>query len=376
VFYLEDSGEWPYLLEGGEDPDSWVARDPTANVEHLARTMERFGLGDRWMYRFPIEDRWYGLSDGRRAEVLSSADLLINVSGTIEHPERYRDIGCLVYVDSDPVFTQARLDDGASEFARRVNTHDVFFSFGESISEGVFATEHHWRPTRQPVVVAQWETGPRTRETFTTIMSWTSYPPVRSRGVTLGQKDVEFRRFLGLAGAAPVEMEVALGSVHHEGWETVLGDVDEIDPAASPADLLRREHWRVVDALSLCANMDDYRAYIHGSGAEWSVAKSAYVRGSSGWFSCRSACYLASGRPVVVQDTGFGATLPVGEGILAFDSPEQALEGIVEVSGNWDRHSSAAREIAEAHFDSGRVLRALLDETASAASEKSRGDGP
>ena len=132
VYYLEDSGEWPYLLDGGDDPESWIARDPSENVRHLAAVMERAGLGDRWMYRFPIDGTWYGLPERRREEVLSSADLIVNVSGTLEHPERYRRGPRLVYIDSDPVFTQARLlAEPAGAFAQRVDAHDAFFSFGD-----------------------------------------------------------------------------------------------------------------------------------------------------------------------------------------------------------------------------------------------------
>ena len=143
-------------------------------------------------------------------------------------------------------------------------------------------------------------------------MSWTSYSPVRFAGVAYGQKDVEFARFAELPGrVADVQFEVALGGTKHVHWQAD-------GRAGEPGDVLRRLGWRVVDPNRACAGLDRYRRFVESSRAEWSVAKNGYVVGQPGWFSCRSACYLASGRPVVVQDTGFSDVLPVGEGILAF----------------------------------------------------------
>jgi hypothetical protein len=381
VYYLEDSGEWPYRLDGGSDPDSWIARDPAANVRHLADVMRRFGLEDRWMYRFALDGRWYGMRDRRREAVLASADLLLNVSGTLEHPDRYRRIPRLAYIDSDPVFTQARLvADREAAFAGRVAAHDVHFSFGERVNDGPFRTRHTWRPTRQPVVLPEWRVAQAPRDAFTTVMSWTSYPPFTIGGVTLAQKDVEFGRLIGLPRRTAAPLEVALGSVHHAGWESEVGALaPEVaaqlrrDPSLSPARLLSLAGWRVVDALQACATMDAYRAYVGSSRAELSVAKSGYVVGRAGWFSCRSACYLASGRPVVVQDTGFSPAVPSGEGVLAFDTPDAALAAINEVVAHPRRHARAAREIAAEYFAADRVLAALLD--AAMTSDRQPGTG-
>lgn len=365
VYYLEDSGEWAYRLDGGDDPESWIARDPSENVRHLAAVMEAAGLRDRWMYRFAVDGRWYGLAERRREEVLASADLLINVSGTLEHPERYRRGPRLAYIDSDPVFTQAKLmADPAGAFAGRVDAHDAFFSFGARIGEGAFATPHGWRPTLQPLVLSEWSPAPVARPELTTIMSWTSYKPLESQGLALGQKDVELRRLVDLPRRSPLPLEIALGSLHHASWESD-GEERLAGPggaALTPAEILRTAGWRVVDALAACATPEAYRAYIRSSGGELSVAKSGYVVGRSGWFSCRSACYLACGRPVIVQDTGFAPSPPAGLGVLAFDSPEGAVAAIEEVAAHPARHARAAREIAVEYFDAGRVLGALVEE--------------
>ena len=356
VYYLEDSGEWPYTLDGGPSGTDWVARDPTPTVGHLASVMERFGLGARWAYRFPTAPTWFGLSDARRREVTDSADLILDVSGSLEDPERHKGRGRLVYVDTDPVFTQIKLAAGKPEFRARVAAHDAWFSFGERVGELPFAAGFRWRPTRQPVVLDEWRTGPPTRPVFTTVMSWTSYPPLAFAGESWGQKDVEFRRFLDLPERVrPAALEVAIGATRHVDWETAVG-------APSPHELLRRAGWGVADAYEVGADLDAYRSYVVSSRGEWSVQKHGYVRGRSGWFSCRSACYLAAGRPVVVQDTGLAGLYPLGEGLLVFSTPEEAALAVRAVDADWARHAAAARALAEEHFDSARVLGALVEQ--------------
>lgn len=373
VYYLEDSGEFPYTLDGGASGTDWIARDCIANVGYLAEVMARFGLEDRWTYHFPLKSEWYGLSDRQREAVIQSADLLINVSGSLEHPQDYRCIPHLLYIDTDPVVTQIKLALGRVAFAERVEAHDTHFSFGESLSAGMPVTGYQWRPTRQPIVLSEWRPSTPRCESFTTVMNWTSYEPLIYSGQTYGQKDVEFKRFLGLPGqVAPVAMEVALGRTQHLNWETggkslppeisrFLGDKMHW----TAHDLLSHAGWHVVDAIEACGNLDSYRHYIESSKAEWSVAKNAYVLGQPGWFSERSACYLAAGRPVVVQDTGFGKALPVGAGILSFRTPSESAAAINEVETNYHQHAQAARAIAEACFDSDKVLTGLIDDALS-----------
>src|SRR5439155_14462567 len=168
------------------------------------------------------------------------------------------------------------------------------------------------------------------------------------------QKDVEFLGFLELPGqVAPTVLEIA---------------VNEGKTRRTPRALLAHKGWRVVDPEAVCPDLDSYRQYVESSKAEWSVAKNGYVVGQPGWFSCRSACYLAAGRPVVVQDTGFGAVLPVGEGILPFSNVEEAIAAIQEVESHYGKHAKAARAIAEEYFDSGKVLSRLIEEALSSAS--------
>jgi hypothetical protein len=343
VYYLEDTGQWPYNPhEGG------LGKDCTFNVEYLAGLMSRFGLAEQWAYRFPWQSQWFGLSDAKRQDVIHSADLLLNISGTLERPEEYRQVRRLAYIDSDPVFTQVKLARGQVDFRKWIDMHDVQFSFGECLSPAVPETGHQWRPTRQPIVLSEWHPETPCRTVFTTVMNWTSYKPVVYGNRSYGQKDVEFMRFRELPSlVAPTVLEIA---------------VNAGKTRRTPRQLLVHKGWRVVDPAEVCPDLDSYRQYIESSKAEWSVAKNGYVLGQPGWFSCRSACYLAAGRPVAVQDTGFSAVLPVGEGLLTFRTVEEAVAAINEIDANYARHARAARDLASEYFDAGKVLARLIDE--------------
>jgi hypothetical protein len=347
VYYLEDSGQWPYDRRGGASGSSYVVTDCRQNVDYLEKVMVRFDLASRWAYRCPIDSRWYGLTEEQRLAVIESADLLLNVSGSLVRPQEYGAVRRLAYIDSDPVFTQVKLARGQENFCREVDAHEVHFSFGECLSGAVPATPYHWQPTRQPIVLSEWSASTPPREVITTVMNWTSYNPVACDGRIYGQKDLEFERFLELPErVAPTSLEIAVKGTRRR---------------RVPERLLTYKGWRLVDPLEVCPDLDSYRRYIQASKAEWSVAKHGYVVGRPGWFSCRSACYLAAGRPVVVQDTGFCQILPTGEGILPFQTMEEAVAAIREVEAHYGWHAAAARQIAEAYFDSDQVLTRLIE---------------
>jgi hypothetical protein len=332
--------------------------------------MSRFGFGNKWAYRFPIKSQWHGLSDTERTEIVRSADLLINVSGSLEHPELYRRGSKLIYIDSDPVFTQIKLAQGKDEFSSRVNAHDAFFTFGERLPKVFAGLDYDWRATRQPIILSEWDSCRPQRDVFTTVMSWTSYQPLVYDGNKYGQKDIEFKRFLNLpAKVGRSTMEVALGKLFHTSWQTddedfsqTVGGLSVNNPNWTVNDLLIHVGWNVVDAMEACCDIDRYREYIQSSKAEWSVAKNGYVLGQPGWFSCRSACYLAAGKPVVAQDTGFSEVLPTGEGILNFKTPDEAAAAIQEVDSNYAKHAAAARAIAEEYFESDKILTRLIED--------------
>lgn len=344
VYYFEDVGAAPYNPEIGE-----LTEDCAFNLAYLSRVMSRFGLQDRWAYCFYRGHRWFGLPDAERRRVLQSADLLVNVSGTLGRPHEFRPVRRLAYVDTDSVFTQVRLARGDIDFRRKVDAHDIHFSFGERLSHAVPDTGHRWRPTRQPVLLSEWRPSTPYREVFTTVTNWKARTkPHVWNGRAYGQKDGELRRFLDLPGrVAPVVLEIALNAGKRR---------------RAPSQLFAHRGWRVVDPEKVCPDFESYRRYIETSKAEWGVAKHGYVVGQAAWFSERSACYLASGRPVVVQDTGFPAVLPVGEGLLPFRTLDEAAEAVREVEAHYPRHAAAARAIAEEYFDSDRVLARLVDE--------------
>ncbi len=347
VYYLEDTGTWPYNpVEGG------VSKSCDYNLAVLKHALDHFGLGERWAYFFPETRTWHGLSDAKRREVLATADLLINVSGTLARPQDYRSVRRLAYIDSDPVFTQVKLARGETQLARLIEQHDVLFSFGETLPGAAPATPYRWHATRQPIVLEAWAGAAEHRDTFTTVMNWTIGKPLIHDGRSYGHKDFEFARFMDLPERIrPIEIELAVnvGKGRH-----------------TPYDLLRRKGWRLADPDVVCPGLESYRRYVQGSKAEWSVAKHGYVAGRAGWFSCRSACYLAAGRPVVVEDTGFGAVIPTGRGILAFRDPDEAVEAIFAVDADYATQARAAREIAAEYFDAGKVLGRLLDQALAA----------
>jgi len=346
VYYIEDSGQWPFSpLEAG------LTKDPTANIQYLANALESYGLGDRWSYRYPKGKVWHGLNDSRRREIIESADILINVSGTLEHPEEYRSIPLLVYIDTDPVFTQIKLARGQADYRAWVDSHDIHFSFGERIGSdlphNVPDTGIDWIPTRAPVVISEWNPDTPFRDVYTTVMNWTSHNSMEYEDKSYGQKDVEFGQFITLPKRVePIQIEVAAGAGKNRH---------------TPYDLLKYNGWQIVNPDDVCPDLESFRDYTQSSRGEWSIAKNGYVLGQSGWFSERSARYLAAGRPVVAQETGFTGIIPTGEGLLSYTNLEEAVAAISEVERDYERHAKAARRIAETHFDSDKVLGDLVN---------------
>lgn len=249
VYYFEDSGQWPYRFP---DEDQDLNGEP--NATFLQEIMERFGMTDRWAYRPGSDKRWYGLSDTRRREVVRSAELLINVSGSLRRPRDYRRIPVLAYIDSDPVFTQIKAAQ-SSLMRARLNAHDVHFSFGECLSLSTApVTPYRWIPTRTPIAMEHWPQTSAHRDVFTTVMSWTSYKPLVHDRRTFGQKDVEFQRFQDLPQrVAPVRLELATHAFsRHTQWATR----EEGALSGDPISLLEARGWTFVDSLQIAKDVD------------------------------------------------------------------------------------------------------------------------
>jgi hypothetical protein len=342
VYFAEDSDDY----EGCYDPSRGVMdADPAYGLTFIDRVFRRLGLGERWAYHDAHVGRRHGPAACFLEELGRTADLLLNVSGMNPLREWWMNVPCRVLIDTDPVFTQIRhiTDAPARAAAAR---HTAFFTFAENFGRlgcTVPADGFAWQPTRQPVVLDAWPVTPGPAAgRFTTVMQWDSYAAREHGGRHYGMKSESFEPYLGVPRSAPGRFELALGS------------------AGAPRELLRAHGWQVSDPLAVTRDPWTYQDYLRGSLGEFSVAKHGYVASGSGWFSERSAAYLASGRPVVVQDTGFTKWLPAGQGLLAFGSPGEAVARADEVTRDYARHCEMARALAEDYFDSSEVLSRLV----------------
>ena len=343
VYFLEDSDDYPSCY----DPARGVVdTDPTYGLHFAARTFERLGLGERWCYFDVHTDTWMGPLASRVREICESAELLLNLSGVNPLRPWLAEVPRRAFVDTDPAFTQIRhlTDPNARALAA---AHNSFFTFAENITRGdclVPADGFAWQPTRQPIQLDAWTVTPGEREgSWTTVMQWDSYRALEYEGRRYGMKSDSFNEFIDLPSRAGPVFEIAMGS------------------ESAPRDLLRAKGWRLRDPLEVTRDPWSYQEFIRGSKAEWSVAKHGYVASRSGWFSERSAAYLASGRPVLTQQTGFSDWLPTGAGLLSFETMEQAIAGMEEIDGSYEHHCRAARELAETFFDARKVLTHLIE---------------
>lgn len=323
-----------------------AARD-SYNVAYFDDVVATFGLTERAVLRVDGGTETFGAGAGALAALAEKAELVINIGGhlpaAVLFPRARR-----VYVDIDPGWTQwwhASGNPGA-----RLEGHHAYYTIAENIGTPrcpIPTGELGWRTIRQPVVLADWPVTPGPGPgRFTTVATWRNpFGPVGDGA--LGAKHHEFRRFVDLARTSAAIHELAL----------------RIDPGdRADRRLLAASGWHVVDAAEVVRTPADFRAYVQGSGAEFSPAQGVYAHTASGWFSDRSLRYLASGRPVLVQDTGLGAHYPVGEGLVTFESLADARDGEARIEADYAAHAAAARAIAERYFDSDLVLGRLLDE--------------
>jgi hypothetical protein len=348
VFYLEDTGEWPY------DPvQNAVTADAGYTVDYLGRVLGRIGMQGRWAYRHaPAGGLLHGVSEPQLAGILRATDVLVNLTGGTVLREEHLHIPERVYLETDPVLPQVEVATGRQFTIDLLASHTRWFTFGENIgSPGcpVPVGPFDYRPTRQPVVLDWWATPADTRAdgAFTTVASWeqAGKDVIWHDTLYTWSKHHEFRKLIDLPMNTAVPLELALAC--------------DDEPTLA---MLRAHGWLVVDALRLSRDPGPYRDYLRRSAGEFTVAKDQNIRLRSGWFSDRSACYLAAGRPVVTQDTGFGEVLPTGAGLFAFRSGPDALAALEAIRSAPGRHAAAAREVAREYFASDRVLGHLLDE--------------
>lgn len=317
-----------------------AAEITTGAREHFERVCTEFNIDG------------YLLAGAPQYELVARAEaatLLLDVGGHLTRPELKRGAKVRVFLDDDPGYTQLWQHDGL--LPGRLDGYDFHFTFGENIGRPdcpLPVNGIDWRPMRPPVVLDQWPVESGHSHGFRTVASWRgAYGRVESDGHLFGQKAHEFRRFAEIPEHVEDKFEIAL-------------DIEAAD--ISDAEMLKAHGWSLVDPASVTGTTDLFHDYVQESGAEFSAAQGVYVETCCGWFSDRTTRYLASGKPALVQDTGFTRNLPSGEGLIAFSTLAQAIAGAESIRRDHASHARCAREIAERYFDSDIVLGRMLDE--------------
>ncbi len=346
VTFLEDSGEFsvPY------NPTDWTCSpESTYGRRYLEDAFREYRLPARYCYYSQFENRYYGLGKDELEDTLHQADLMVFVSGVTplrdERPRPRR----TVVIDTDPVFTQLRMRHDA-DFLEYYRRFDVQATFGRLIGTDSCPLPTHglkWVGTNQPVALSRWKVQPCTSRAFSTIGKWEHS----------SDRHLEFdgRKYRSSKGVQWMKLKSLPSRVN---WEMTLG------MAGMPGDVARdfRSHgWKIVDPEKASINCRSMADFICDSAGEFTVAKEIYTELLSGWFSDRSSIYLASGRPVVTQDSGFDKWMPAGEGLFSFRSEDEAAVALNEIARDYPRHSAAARGVAESHLDARKVLQELID---------------
>jgi hypothetical protein len=329
-----------------------------ANLVHTAaalrfqRLMAAFGFRDASAMLVEGTTDTVGLAHDALRRVAVEADLLVNISGVLEDEALLAPIRRRLYLDFDPGFTQVWASEGVHH---RFDAHTHFATVGLCVGRPgchVPTCGRTWIPTLPPVVLTEWPFAlGQTRKAFTTVANWRSHGSLQYDGLFLGQKAHSLRPLIDLPKQTPTRFDLAL-KIHR----------DEPDLAA-----LKSNRWNLIDPGRAAGTPGCYRQFVSRSHAEFGIAKSGYVTTRSGWVSDRSACYLASGRPVLAQDTGFSSVVPAGEGLLRFESRDEAIGALERIEGDYARHRHAARALAEEYFDSRRALTRLLDRVGASA---------
>jgi hypothetical protein len=339
VFFVE-------ALDGDALRPAGVPLEETVNARYCREVLQQHGLDHSWALVHRSNRQTAGLSHPEVTQIAAGTSVLLDISGTLADEDLFARVPIRVYLDVDPAFTQVWDADGID---MRLSGHTHFVTVGQSIGSPncpVPTGGRDWITTWQPVVLEEWPVGGRiTWNGFTTVANWRGYGSVEHEGVHYGQKAHGLRPFMAVPTRTDERLLLALA-------------IDEGEVADLAA--LRGNGWELLDPDQVAGSPSAYRAFVRGSKAEFGIAKSGYVASRSGWFSDRSACYLASGRPVLAQDTGFSRHLPTGTGLVPFDSPDDVLTGIAMIEGDYQRHARAARALAEEYFGSAQVLTRLL----------------
>jgi hypothetical protein len=344
-YYIEDSGRWIY------DPDlNDLSPDATGNLNTIVPILESHGFKGRWAFRgnYP-GGQCHGMTEERILRLYREAQAFLNVTGAQELRDEHMACRRRIYVETDPVAAQIKVAQRNKETIDALKAHDTHFSFGGNFGKPdcrVPLEQFNWLPTVQPVVLDLWENNSIRLDSaaFNTIATWHNKgKDIVYNGETYyWSKDREFQKILDLPTRRSVPFELAVG-------------VDD-----ETRRLLEDNRWRVTDSVTLSSDMSNYRDFILKSRGEFTVAKDQNIRLRSGWFSDRSACYLAASRPVINQDTAFGSYLPIGKGLFSFRSMDDVLMAVDEIGSDYEGNCRAARDIAAEYFSAEKVLESLM----------------
>jgi hypothetical protein len=345
VYYVEDSARWIY------DPKlNDLSPDPTANLAAIVPTLEGHGFAEKWAFRGKYPDgKTYGMTDAQIDALYRDADAFLNITGAQELRDEHLQVKRRIYVESDPFASQVKVAKGDAGMIRTLAAHDTLFTFGENIGAadcGIPVERFKWHPTRQPVLLDLWSVAePKADAPFNTITTWHNKGKnIEWRGDTwYWTKDREFEKFIDLPKRRPsVGFELAAGV------------------SAQVHELLTSNQWRLADSIGVSTSIDGYRDYICHSRGEFTVARDQYVRPNTGWFSDRTACYLAAGRPVITQETGFSKFYGGDAGLFGFKTMDDILAAVDAIDSDYSKHCRAARAIAEEFFTAEKVVASLM----------------
>jgi len=349
VYYIEDSARLPYNPETFEVTEEF---DYAARV--LARLAREFDFENRWAFcaRYLRRNPTAGLPLKKIRQLYRDADAILNVCGTQEFNDDLLVSNRILYIESDPGVEQIKVDKGAKSTIDYLRRHHALFTFGENVGTKKFPVPTHgvkWLPTRQPVVTDFWKTKRSApgAAVFTSIANWSTsgLKDISWRGQKyLWSKSREFLRFVGAPKKAGETFELA----------TNIQD-------SRTRRKFEQSGWRLCCPLQMSVDYWLYRAYVQRSKGEFTVAKDQYVRLNTGWFSDRSACYLAAGRPVITQETGFTKIYGGKAGLLSFQSLDEIADAVKKINRDYTKHSRAAYELACEFFEAKKVLKSILD---------------
>lgn len=330
-----------------DDEGRPASLEHSANLRTLRALLDRFGFGDSFAVICDGGRHTVGMSRAELVGRVRQSTLLLDVMGYLNDEELLAEAPFAVFLDIDPGFGQIWFDLGLADIFAG---HDAFVTIGENVGRpgcGIPTCGRDWITTRQPLVLDEWSPQPSNGGAFTSIGVWRGpYASLEHGGRTYGLRVHEFRKFAALPRLSAARFDAALA----------------IHPAdTADLELLSANGWRLIDPLAVTGDAWAYRDFVRHALAEFMVAKGLYVDTRSGWFSDRSICFLASGRPVLAQDTGIGDLYPIGSGLLTFTTMEEAVDGVERITRDYAAHADAARRIAVEYFDSDRVLGSLLD---------------